>query len=202
MISTTRNLALSLMGISVILTGGIFAVAQEMEPTVSGLATQAGIYGHVTAVITDSDGNVKQYIQTDNAILDLAKANMVEDLFGVASAGDPAQDYTFVSLGTNSTAHVETDAASDFTESSPLCPREDAGVTSGTIGTTATPGQIVLNIQVQFLGVTTNCDSTFQEAALFNLSSGGDMFALTKLTSPVTLVSGDTLTLDWDITFT
>jgi len=202
MISTTRNMALTLMTISVLLVGGLFAVAQEMDTTPSSLATTAGIYGHVTVVVTDSNGDVKQYIQTDNAILDLGKANMVEDLFGVASAGDPSVDYTFVALGTNGTAtHVETDSASDFTATT--CAREDAGPSvNSSIGTTQTPGQIVLNIQVEFLGIDANCANTFEEAALFNLLTGGDMFALTTLTSPVTLVSGDTLTLDWDITFT
>lgn len=203
MISTTRNLALTLMGISVILVGGVFAVAQEMEPTTSGLATQAGIYGHVTAVLTDSDGNVKQYIQTDNAILQEAKGALIEDLFGVAAAGDPANDYTFVSLGTNATAHVEDDSAGAFTETSPLCPREDAGVSAGSsIATTKTAGQLELNIQVQFLGADANCAVTVDEAALFDASTAGNMFALTKLTSQVVLASGDTLTLDWDITFT
>lgn len=189
------------MGISVILVGGVFAVAQEMETTPSSLATAAGIYGHVTTIVTDSDGNVKQYSQTDNVILDGGKANMVEDLFGVTAPGNPANDYTFVALGTNATAHAEGDSAIAFTASA--CPREDAGVDTGSdIDTTPTSGQTILNIQVQVLGADGGCANTFEEAALFNLLTGGDMFALTKLTTPVTLVSGDTLTLDWDITFT
>lgn len=206
MISTTRNMALMFMALAVVSSGGMFALGQELGTTDAiPLQESGGIVGHVTVVVTENDGNVKQYMQTDNIILDLGKVAIMDEVFGLTSSTFGTADFTFIGLGaSNVTAIAETDSEGAFTDEDIDCAKEDV-VTAGdaTLGLTATAGAPVLNIQVIFDGGDANCATTFGRAGLTNNAAFGvgDVIAVTAFGTDVTLSSTDTLTLDWDFTF-
>jgi len=207
MISTTRNMALMFMALAVVSSGGMFALGQELESTnATPLRESGGIVGHVTAVVTDNDGNVKQYMQTDNIILDMGKNAIIDEVFGLTTASAfGTADFVHIGLGAlNATAVAETDGQTSFTAEDINCPKEDATAGGGnSLGLTATAGAPVLNYQVVFDGSVTNCDTQFGRAGLTNNAAfaTGDIIAVTNFGTSVTLSTTDTLTLDWDFTF-
>ena len=196
MISTQKNFALMLMGLAMLVPGGIFAMAQVEN--VDPINEQGGITGHVTAVLRDADGNIKQYSQSDNAIIDDGKEFIADDIFGTSlSGGTTTNNFDFIEIGTNNTIHIETDTvATAFTSVS--CPRvQDAGVATDV----STGGQVVLTVESAFAGSTGNCAATFAEALLANAITGGEVLALTQFSGgTVTLTAADTLTITWAIT--
>ena len=208
MISTTRNMALMFMALAAVSSGGMFALGQELGTTDAiPLQESGGIVGHVTVVVTDNDGNVKQYMQTDNAILDFGKDALLDDLFGTAVSTYTDDAFIFIGFGgSNATAVAETDSptAAFSAAAEGTCPREDVTAGGGnTRGVTQTAGQSVLNLQVVVDGSVGGCATTIGRAALANTLAvdTGDFFAVTKFTTDVVLTSTDTLTLTWDLTF-
>jgi len=207
MISTTRNLALMFIALAVVSSGGMFALGQELGTTDEiPMRESGGIVGHVTVVVTDNDGNVKQYMQTDNAILDFGKNGLLDELFGTAVSAYAATDFTFIAFaGSNATTVAETDSptAAFSAAAEGTCPREDVTAGANTRGVTQTAGAPVLNLQVIVDGSVGGCATTIGRSALTNSGTleAGDIFAVTKFTTDVILTSTDTLTLDWDITF-
>lgn len=207
MISTTRNMALMFIALAVVSSGGMFALGQELGTTDAiPMQESGGIVGHVTVVVTDNDGNVKQYMQSDNAILDFGKDALLDDLFGTAVSAYADIAFTFIGFGgSNATAVAETDspsaAFSAATEGT--CPREDVTGGGNSRSVTQAAGAPVLNLQVVVDGSVGGCNTTFGRAVLANTLAvdTGDFFAVTKFSSDVTLSSTDTLTLDWDLTF-
>jgi len=70
---------------AVVMIMGIFSLL----PTVIAVSetTPYAMYGHATLRILDSDGNIKAYIQTDNAPLDLLKNCTIDHNFATTLAG-------------------------------------------------------------------------------------------------------------------
>ncbi len=65
----TKNMALMLVAIVAVASGGLLTlVEQDVQATPSATSESGQIIGHVTLVLTDEDGNIKAYRQTDNAV--------------------------------------------------------------------------------------------------------------------------------------
>lgn len=81
---------------------GMFSFA----PIVSGIqadygyptSSSMGLVGHLTLVITDPDGNVKYYGQTDNAVFENTKECMI-DLISATTQGTDCTDAANILLG-------------------------------------------------------------------------------------------------------
>lgn len=70
-----------LLGVTIVVTLGI--LTSSMVPLVESPTTNmAQLLGHVTLVVTDGDGNVKQYIQTDNVVTTEGTDCALIELFG------------------------------------------------------------------------------------------------------------------------
>ena len=99
------NLALSaVMIVAVGLVGTNFVTG--LETTEQGkfgvLSSSNDIYGHITIVHSDPDGNILAYIQTDNAVAAIGKDCLSELIFGdhgtTCSAGNFNTNFTTIAL--------------------------------------------------------------------------------------------------------
>ncbi len=182
----------------------LLAQAQETETS-----NALGIMGHIEFVARDADGNIKQYVQTDNTIVNIGENCLAESLFDVAttdgthactgtgpttgSNGHNADGFTFLAIGTNGGATAENDdnVAMD-TQSGARIQETAAGVTDST-GTGSTSAQVVLS------EVFTPGAVTIAEAGLFDASVSGNMLARQVFTG-IPLGASDQLTVQWTIT--
>ena len=168
-----------------------------------------GLMGHITAIAFDADGNIKSYLQSDNTIVNRGENCVAEVLFDVATSnatmecagsgsstgghGPNANGFTFIGIGTSSTAPTVDDTALGGEVET----REDAGV-AGVSVTTAenqATGAVVTIVDT----FTMTARRSIEEYGLFDqLSAGGNMFA--RQTPGLTsLTTDDTLQVTWTI---
>jgi len=187
----------------------MFGIAGTMGiSTISNASASEGLTGgHIELVKHDADGNITQYVQTDNFITDDGFDCMANYLFGAAAVGScnsTATFFTTVGLGTSTQsgatnyqtlATVNPDANCDYITDG------EASFDSGTTNQKAT-----VSVQIGGADASANdvndahCQKSFTEAGLFNSQSPGDMFAYQTFTS-ITIGASDTLTVTWDIVF-
>ncbi|HSB84169.1 MAG TPA: hypothetical protein VLD64_06770, partial [Nitrosarchaeum sp.] len=77
------------MGIAVAIAVGVIGVnaISESNSEIPSLSSSGlNILGHATFTVTDSDGNIKAYRQTDNAIITNGKDCVARFLFNNATA--------------------------------------------------------------------------------------------------------------------
>lgn len=156
---------------------------------------KAGIWGHIVLKAYDSEGNLKQYVQTDNTITDELENCLLEALFGITSTGcgDSAGGTTVfddVAIGTGSTGSFETNVA----------------LVAETHRTSATPGSTDASSgsaaeAVIAATLTATAVENIRESGLFDSSTSGlgSMFARQTF-GTVALNTGDTLSVTWTIT--
>ena len=130
MTTIQKNVALMFLGIVAISSGGALAVMQNTQAP-SSQAESSSILGHVQFVLTDADGNVKAYRQTDNLVVTEGRNTIADLAFPNINANGNATDnkFSYIGIGTGSTAP----AAGNIGEQTPIsgCLRvQDATVTS------------------------------------------------------------------------
>jgi len=79
------KLALSaIMIVAIGLTGANFVTGSEMteQEKINAYVDSSPIYGHITIIHSDPDGNILSYAQTDNLIANNGKDCMAEMIFG------------------------------------------------------------------------------------------------------------------------
>ena len=193
-----KNVALVLLGIVAISSGGAYAVMQNTQaPTLQ--AESGHVLGHIQMVLTDADGNVKAYRQTDNLVVTEGR-NTVSDLtFPIPAGGNNGNatdnKFSWVGIGTGATAP----AAGDIGEQTLIagCGRvQDAAVTG------VSPGQAT--VDATFSGA--QCAATVTESVLSNSGTGaaanaGEILARQTFTG-IAVAAADSLTVTWTITFT
>lgn len=69
--------------------GMITGIAASSDFSTQTTTTPMGIMGHVTFTITDSDGNIKSYFQSDNVNTDTVSDCIAVDLFAPTVTADP-----------------------------------------------------------------------------------------------------------------
>jgi len=150
--------------------------------------------GHFTLVKTNSDGEITQYIQTPNLIVDGGMDTMGDLMFDDIDLNSNATDsvYEWLEIGTGGSGPTATDT--DIQASA--CARgNDTAVT----GVSGVSGEITVTVDFAFDGGT--CAGGIVEAAMFNDINDGEMLARSVF-GIITIGAGDTLTVTYDITIT
>ena len=181
-----------------------------MNTVVADTSERTGVaLGHVTLVLRDSDGEIKQYVQTDNVVTNEGLDCLVDTLFGSVATGTCTStgNMDIIGLGTGAAGGA---GATGVT--TPLASGCIAFADPGVVADTGTTTQAI-QVEVVFGGFTstgadlaaTQCEATITEAGLFN--TGGattvtdNMFSIQGFTG-VAIATADTLTVTWDIDFT
>lgn len=217
-----RNTTYALFGVTFALVAAGMLGSNLLTAQPSGIAAQdasssAGmsLIGHVTTIVTDANGNIKAYRQTDNTVVNNGKDCVTKLLFGGSATrgaagtgtcvGAITQPFNVIAVG-NGTGTV-TPATTDIR----LAKEAGGGTTglarqTGTItytNATGTASSTVL-IQATFGPLSGQRASGTQitESGLFNSTSDnsttGGMFAHQGISS-IALNNGDSLTIKWTI---
>lgn len=199
--------AVAIASIALLPTTSFGIQTQKAATSTTLQASPFSIMGHITLVATDSQGNIKGYIQTDNEIKNMGENCVVEALFktdntanatsscGGTSAGGVSSDgFVWLAIGTG-TSHLSQGASGLETQQGS---RSQATTRTFTISngdqSTNSFAQIVLSRQF-----TLNGTATVSEAGIFDASASGNTFARQTFTG-IPLVSGDKLTVTWTVT--
>ena len=194
-----------LVGFAAIISVGVFSATNTAEASQEDVP---GMMGHITLTLHDSEGNITDYVQTDNDMT-ITGVNCISELsFGVNSICTGGGDFTFIGLGT-ATAPVGENVGDDLAAA---CVRSNAAdVGSGDVATSTDNGITeTITMTVIFGGETATgtgiadaaCDGVaITEAGLFNSVSTDQMFAHQSF-GAITLLTADTLEVEWVITIT
>ena len=172
-----------------------------VENDVSSMNTSVPISGHMIIQVTDDEGNIKNYMQTDNVITSNGKDCTGNFLFGVGTCDDNASVFTNIELSSNSFA--DNAATADLTNAQFNGKLTTAGLqksTSNTVSQVAPAsgtGSVRYDI-VHTFSYSTGGSQTVQSAALMNTLNS--LFAIKNFPSAVSLNPGDDLTVTWQIT--
>ena len=183
-----------------------------MNTVVADTSERTGVaLGHVTLVLRDSDGEIKQYVQTDNVVTNEGLDCLVDQLFGSVTTGTctTTGNMDIVSIGTGAAG-----GATAVTLTTPLASGCIAFADPGVVADAGTSTQAI-QVEVVFGGSTSTgadlapaggeCEATITEAGLFNTggatTTANNMFAIQGFTG-VAIAAADTLTVTWDIDFT
>lgn len=211
-----------------ILTVSLAVVVVFLGLTVSGVVdtknsmsqigmADAYMSGHVETVVRDSDGNIKEYRQSDNVIVNTGENCVAKLLFqddgagaGLGSGtgttvcvGALNQPWNVIALGNSSTAASGTQSGLLTEHTASGLTRKISAVTftnatTATGGTTSTD-RAVVSLTKTFTNGSPN-SQTVGESGLYNSTSygAGGLFARQQF-SAITLSSGDSLTVTWTI---
>jgi len=149
--------------------------------------------GHFT-LIKYTDGVPVHYVQSPNLVVDVGMDTMADLVFDDLDLNSDATDatFSFLEIGTSGTAPAATNTAIGAS----ACARgEDTAVT----GTSGVSGEITATIDFAFDGGT--CAGGIQEAGVFNAATSESMLARSTF-GTITIASGDTLTVTYDIVIT
>lgn len=204
-------MALMLVAIVAVASGGFFTlVEQDIEATPSATSEQGQIMGHVTLVLTDEDGTIKAYRQTDNAVYNNGFNQIIDDAFGsTACVGCIATTTNFDNIGIGTGVVPAALSATDLTSptgTATLCDR----VIDGT-GAVSVADTFLVTISASFGGSTSGADmanvaceaTAITEAGLFNSATDatGEMFAAQGFAAINIVSATDILTVTWELTF-
>lgn len=190
-----KRLTVMTVMVAVAILGGVIAAAGMSNPNTVSTVEQnsSGMTGHVSLVVYDTLGNVKQYMQGDNIILDDGDNCILEDVYAVevtGCAGTANSNAVFRQIGLGSSG-----AAAAETQTGLLALLETAK--TGTVGTpTAATGAGAASVTVTRT-FTDPGAATYREAALGN--SDGDFLARNVFTTAATLTATDDLVVTWTI---
>ena len=198
--------AVGMLGLNI--SDGTIALDQADSPA---LVSAAGISGHLEAIVTDSEGNIKSYQQTDNGITNNGVNCTMVMLFGAATDADHCRGAqtsgawkvigledsllaTGLDFNSNSTLNTVTGNGMDPATGTATITTAGTGATGGTAG--------VVRIANTF--ACSGACGTITGATLLNGTDANTngMFAYKDFSSSVALVSGDSLTVNWDLTIT
>ncbi|MEX2192680.1 MAG: hypothetical protein WD717_04810 [Nitrosarchaeum sp.] len=170
------------------------------------LATSALINGHLQLIVTDSEGQIKAYRQTDNAITLTGENCVAKMLFkgptttgtGVCT-GAITQPFTYIAVGTGtgSDTPVIADLVSETTTSNLGRALGSVTIANATASGTGSSGASIATITKSF---SPSATVVVTEAGLFNdTKSGTDGMFARKTFTGVTVNNLDTLTVTWAV---
>jgi len=206
----TKNMALMLVAIVAVASAGFLTlVEQDVQATPSTASEQGKIIGHITAVLQDEDGNIKQYIQTDNAVHDDGFNQLIDDVFGTLICPTclaTTTNFNAIGIGTGS---VVCCAVNEL--ALPLDVQGGSGCNRFSNAASATVDTGIVTITSSFGGATSgadvasaDCIAAVTEAGLFNsvTDTTGQMFAAQTFSAINIATTTDLLTVTWQLTFT
>ncbi len=170
------------------------------ENDVSSMSTSGPMLGHVIITVTDDEGNIKKYMQTDNVITSNGKGCTGNLLFGAGTCVDSVTVFDDIVLSNLAFADTPTTADlinTGFTPqlSGSLAEFSSTAVTEGISSSGTSSARIDLAHTFSYTGGTSQ---TVSSAALMNTANS--IFAIKNFPSAVSLNNGDDLTVTWQIT--
>ena len=209
-IALVAALAVTTGGLGLTFTG----VFDEAPSKVASQNYASGfMMGHLQVETFDKDGNLKDYRQTDNAVVDDGEQCISKMLFGTTQASAGRGEYTgtsactgaltgawdVIAIGTDSTAAADTQVILlNETATSNGLERGVATTKTWTNGTGSTTTKIVMS---KTFTSDSPRDHTIQESGLFNSTTVAGSGMLARQTfSGVTLSDGDSITVTWTFT--
>jgi len=176
----------------------------------------AYLQGHVEYVLRDGEGNIKQYIQSDNQVVDRGDQCVANLISGATGATCSNNSNTFTWIGIGNSSSTINDAATDIGSAASsgsnglMATRQCTPTTADNAGngatiTCGTPS----GDPFSFSDTTSSNATSVVRAALFNADctdnaqnvctgAAGDMFSAQSIS--VTTTDGDTLAVTWTIT--
>ena len=199
-----------LVAIVAVASGGFFTlVEQDVQATPSGTSEQGQIIGHVTLVLTDEDGNIKAYRQTDNAVHDDGFNQIIDDAFGssacVGCQNVNSTNFDIIGIGTGTPVPT---AANDL--GTPVASGTTCDRIADATGAASTTDTFLVTISASFGGGGSGadrddaaCQVAVTEAGLFNNAADatGEMFAAQGFSAINIASATDILTVTWELTF-
>lgn len=162
------------------------------------------ITGHIEIIHTDQDGNIRAYMQTDNAIVNDGRNCAAAALFGANTGCTDSTPgpYNVIGLGngtalSGSTSQLELNGA---------ITGDGLGRVVANLGTftnsTNDSDPAIQRITYQFTYTGSQSSNPINQAGLFNTTSASpsSAFALKNFPSTVNMNTNDQLTVNWDIT--
>ena len=204
--TNTKNVAIPLIAIVAAIVGGAFGFLATADSAPTTDATSF-ITGHITLVNTDANGNIIDYVQTDNLIVDAGLDTIVDLVHAISAtvsgtecdtngcngdATDDQFDTVGIGTGTSSATTADTDLITSISACSRVTDASPAGESSNT-GTTE------VQIIAQFDG-SASCTGAVTEAVLGG-ATGESILARQSFTA-INVGSSDSLTVTWNITYT
>lgn len=200
-----RNLAMVMVVAAAIGGSGTFSMLSNVTAD-SSMQSGVKMYGHVTATLLDESGNVKQYSQSDNIIVNDGLEALVyrgispsSALPGGGNSTGTNNAFTHMQLGTGTTAVASTATALGTAISG--CIDTFTGVSN----TETLGNRVVLTLTSTFSSTdSANCLTTVGEAGIFDGVAGSGsatMFAQNAFSQTITLAGSDSLQVDWTYTF-
>ena len=200
----TKNVGIFAVALVAVSLTGSFAIADEFQGMQLG-EQEAGVYGHVTTTLYNADGDVKQYTQSDNRIvengLDMLAINTFSPAGGFTGGINATlAAVTHMQIGSGVAEVVAT--ANTITAITTCNPDTFTGTGAGASGSATS---VTLSGIFTTAGDGAGCATTIGEAGLFDGvggSGGSSMFAQNAFATTVPLTSNDQLNVDWTFTFT
>ena len=211
-------LTVAFMGVAVAIAMGVVGVQAISDsnseiPTLS--SSGLNILGHATFTVTDSEGNIKAYRQTDNAIITTGKDCVSRFLFhnNTAETNIACNDSELTSgfTGFRYIALDNTTSVSGLLDSSATLASAFAGEVTGWSRVAATPtfnpasgvtGTIVA-IESGSVLITDAIGSTnvTRSALMDDVTVGSDhAAAIINIPNGVSVATGDSLAVNWQVT--
>ena len=195
-----KNLPAIFLAVAVVSAGSVFAFSQNTEQSQQPTQESGKILGHIIMIVKDSDGNIKQYLQTDNKVVNNGLKATTAKLFGNSLetlSGGTAGIFGVVGVGTGTNAPVANDIG--------LQTQRAAKIISTPTNNTSTIGaQISATWAAGKLANATSTTAAITEAGLFdstiNATSSSNMFARQQF-SAINVGTSDSLQVSWTITF-
>jgi len=187
-----RNISIIVMvGVFGFLLGSFGIISSNTDNSLQTDSVMA--VGHLQLVLKDADGSIKQYVQTDNLIVDQGFNTMADLIFDSDLAVDgPNNHFNVIALGNSSSPEDSGDTR--LVESHVNCANSTA-IVGGSPTSGGSP--VFVFFDITFNG-TDGCVGTFQEAVLGNDVSGGEI--LSRQTFPaIIMAANDVLDIFWDI---
>lgn len=202
-----KTAIMAIVGVAVIASVFTLNFSSETD-AMPGPKDSSFVMGHVTAWVFDQDGNVKAYRQTDNAIVNTGLDIIANQVFGngTIANGTAAGPAYATSGGTAKALALGTGG-----DGTPQAGQDDlttylTGCNNQTTSWIGGAGDVSTNVvlisNTTFSG-TDGCAGQINEVGIFTDVSGtqnGRLFAIQEF-GAVTVGSDDTLTINWDITF-
>ena len=142
-----------------------------------------GLKGHVLIEVKDAEGKLKDVREFDNLVMDAGEDELAQLLVGVAATA-----FTYIAIGTDSTAAADSQAAlgGEISTNGGSRAQDASPSTSGNVST--------VSVTYSFTDAL-----AIQEAGLFNDPTAGDMFSRQTF-AVVNVGNGDSMTVTWNIT--
>lgn len=206
-----------LLGVALVLVAGMFfatisgLISIKPVPAANSLANGAYMTGHVTTMLADSEGTIKEYRQSDNVITNTGENCVVRLLFhddGVTGQGNGAatgsctgalnSPWTVVAIGTSTLKANGTNYILG-SESSGSGLSRKAGLVTFT-NSSGSAGDTSSRAVVEATFTNTGASVQIAESGLFNTTTvnTNSMLARQNFTA-ITVGNGDSLTVRWTV---